>query len=47
LRQAENVSVYLHANALSFDAGENGGEVRQVNVGVLPHQGDRISKEGQ
>jgi choline dehydrogenase-like flavoprotein len=36
LRQAQNLSVYLHANALRFDAGENGGEVRQVNVGVLP-----------
>ena len=37
MRQAQHLSVYLHANALSFDASENGGEVRQVNVGVLPH----------
>ena len=36
LRQARNLSVYLHANALRFDASENGGVVRQVNVGVLP-----------
>jgi choline dehydrogenase-like flavoprotein len=36
LRQAGNLSVYLHANALRFDASENGGAVRQVNVGVLP-----------
>ena len=36
LRQSDNVSVYLHANALRFDASENGGEARQVNVGVLP-----------
>jgi choline dehydrogenase-like flavoprotein len=36
LRQARNLSVYLHANALRFDASENGGAVRQVNVGVLP-----------
>jgi choline dehydrogenase-like flavoprotein len=36
LRQAQNLSVYLHANALRFDASENGGAVRQVNVGVLP-----------
>ena len=36
LRQARNLSVYLHANALRFDSSENGGAVRQVNVGVLP-----------
>jgi choline dehydrogenase-like flavoprotein len=37
LRQARNLSVYFHANALRFDVGENGRAVRQVNVGVLPH----------
>ena len=37
LRQARSLSVYLHANALRFDASENGGVVRQVNVGVLPN----------
>jgi choline dehydrogenase-like flavoprotein len=36
LRQARNLSVYLHANALHFGTRENGGEVRQVNVGVIP-----------
>jgi choline dehydrogenase-like flavoprotein len=36
LRQAENLSVYLHANALRFEASENGGAVHQLNVGVLP-----------
>jgi choline dehydrogenase-like flavoprotein len=36
LRKARNLSVYLHANALRFDATQNGGAVRQVNVGVLP-----------
>jgi choline dehydrogenase-like flavoprotein len=36
LRGARNLSVYLHANALRFDASENGGAVQQVNVGVLP-----------
>lgn len=36
LRQAQNLSVYLHANALRFDAGENGGDERQLSVGVLP-----------
>jgi len=36
LRQARNLSVYLHANALHFDTSENGGDVRQLNVGVLP-----------
>ena len=35
LRRARDLSVYLHANALRFDASENGGAVRQVNVGVL------------
>ena len=35
LRQARNLCVYFHANALRFEASEN-GEVRQVNVGVLP-----------
>lgn len=36
LRQAPNLGVYLHANALRFDASENGGAVRQLNVGILP-----------
>lgn len=36
LRRAENLSVYLHANGLRFDTSENGGTVRQLNVGVLP-----------
>jgi choline dehydrogenase-like flavoprotein len=36
LRRARNLSVYLHANALRFDASENGETVRQVHVGVLP-----------
>ena len=36
LRKAQNISVYLHANALHFDASENRESVRQVNVGVLP-----------
>ncbi|WP_161602506.1 GMC oxidoreductase [Tautonia marina] len=36
LQKAENLSVYLHANGLRFDSSENGGAVRQVNVGVLP-----------
>ncbi len=36
LRRARNLSVYLHANALRFEASENGGAVRHVNVGVLP-----------
>ena len=36
LRQAQNLSVYLHANALRFDASDNGGAARQLNVGVLP-----------
>ena len=30
LRKARNLSVYLHANALRFDASENGGAVRQA-----------------
>jgi len=36
LRQAQNLSVYLHANALRFDASDNGRAARQLNVGVLP-----------
>jgi choline dehydrogenase-like flavoprotein len=36
LRQAQNLSVYLHANALRFDISDNGGAARQLNVGVLP-----------
>lgn len=36
LRQAQNLSVYLHANALRFDIHDNGGAERQLNVGVLP-----------
>jgi len=36
LRRARNLSVYLHGNALRFDASENRGAVRQVRVGVLP-----------
>ncbi len=36
LRRAQNLSVYLRANALRFDAGDSGGAVRQLNVGVLP-----------
>lgn len=36
LRQATNLTVYLHANALRFDTSENGREVKQVKVGVLP-----------
>jgi choline dehydrogenase-like flavoprotein len=36
LRQAQNLSVYLHANALRFDASENGRATRQLSVGVLP-----------
>jgi choline dehydrogenase-like flavoprotein len=36
LRRARNLSVCLHANALRFDASENGGTVRRVQVGVLP-----------
>ena len=36
LRQAQRLSVYLFANALRFDVGENGSNVRQLNVGVLP-----------
>jgi choline dehydrogenase-like flavoprotein len=36
LRQAQNLTVYLNANALRFDASENNAEVRQINVGVLP-----------
>lgn len=36
LRKAKNLSVYLHANALRFDASDNGQAARQLNVGVLP-----------
>ena len=36
LRQARDLSVYLHANALRFDDSDDGGAVRQVSVGVLP-----------
>jgi choline dehydrogenase-like flavoprotein len=36
LRRAQNLSVYLHANALRFDASDNGGAAQQLNVGVLP-----------
>lgn len=36
LQQAKNLSVYLHANGLRFDTSENGEEVQQVHVGVLP-----------
>ena len=36
LRQAHHLSVYLYANALRFDASENGSEVRQLSVGLLP-----------
>lgn len=36
LSKAPNLTVYLHANALRLDGGENGEPVRKVNVGVLP-----------
>jgi choline dehydrogenase-like flavoprotein len=36
LRQAQNLTVYLYANALRFDASENNAEVQQLGVGVLP-----------
>ena len=36
LRQAQHLSVYLYANALRFDSNENGSDVRQLSVGVLP-----------
>lgn len=36
LRQSRNLSVYLHANALRFGPGENGGAARRLDVGVLP-----------
>jgi choline dehydrogenase-like flavoprotein len=36
LRQAQNLRVYLYANALRFDSSENGGAAQQLNVGVLP-----------
>jgi choline dehydrogenase-like flavoprotein len=37
LHRARNLGVYLHANALHFDASENGETVRHVHVGVLPN----------
>jgi choline dehydrogenase-like flavoprotein len=36
LKKASNLTVYLHANAMRFEDGGNGGRVRQVEVGVLP-----------
>src|SRR5262249_20764269 len=36
LRAAPRLTVYLNANALRFEAGAGGGDVRQLNVGVLP-----------
>ena len=45
LRRAKNLSVYLNANALRFDASENGRTVRQLNVGVLP--GGRFAVRSQ
>lgn len=42
LRRARNLVVCLHANALRFDTGQNGGVVRRVDVGVLPHGGFSI-----
>lgn len=36
LRRAGNSTVYLNANALNLAADATGGEVRHVNVGVLP-----------
>ena len=36
LRHAQNLTVYLHANALRFDVSENGAEVQQLSVGILP-----------
>jgi len=35
LRRAQNLTVYLHANALRLHGCESGGPVRQVDVGVL------------
>ena len=35
LRQAKNVSVYLHANAFNFDAGENDAAVKELAVKTL------------
>ncbi len=36
LEQAENLTVYLNANALTLQRTENGDQVDQVDVGVLP-----------
>ncbi|QDU89366.1 Fructose dehydrogenase large subunit [Pirellulimonas nuda] len=36
LQKSKNLSVYLHANGLRFDASEDCGAVRQLHVGVLP-----------
>ena len=41
LRAAERVTVYLKANALSFETGPSGREVEQVKVGTLA--GNRFS----
>ena len=35
LRRAPRVTVYLHANAFNFDAGENDAEVRELSVKTL------------
>ena len=35
LRQAPRVTVYLHANAFNFDAGENGDKVKELAVKTL------------
>jgi choline dehydrogenase-like flavoprotein len=35
LRAAPRVSVYLHANAFNFDAGEDGSEVKELSVKTL------------
>ena len=37
LRRAENLTVYLNANALNFETDETTREVRRVNVGVIPN----------
>lgn len=36
LEQAQNLTVYLNANALTLHRSENGNQVEQVDVGVLP-----------
>ncbi len=36
LRRSQNLDVYFYANALRFDATENGEAPRQLNIGVLP-----------